>query len=79
MIPDPKWFGDYELPTDGEEMRTLNGYKTYLVALFVVLGVVMSKLFGWDIPGFHPGDNWMDYVLAAAGLGAMRHGVSKTY
>jgi hypothetical protein len=58
-------------------MNFLNGYKTYIVAALLIVVVVSEKLLGWDIPGVQVGDNWLDYVAAAFGLGALRHGVAK--
>ena len=58
-------------------MTFLNGYKTYIIAAVLVLVVIAEKLLGWDIPGVQVGDNWFDYIAAAFGLGALRHGVAK--
>lgn len=56
----------------------LDGKKTYLIALFILLGVAVEKLGGIDIPGFDPGQDWLGYVLGAIGLGTLRAGVTKS-
>lgn len=58
-------------------MQMIDGYKTYIVAGLLLVVVIAEKLLGWDIPGVAVGDNWLDYIAAALGLGAVRHGVAK--
>lgn len=48
------------------------GYRTYAVAILLVLCVVAEKLFGLDIPGFDPGADWLSVMLDAVGLGTLR-------
>lgn len=52
------------------------GYRTYIIAAALVLGVVVEKVLGIDIPGFEVGSDWMTVVLGALGLGTLRAGVS---
>ena len=56
----------------------LSGSKTYIVAAAVIACVVIEKFLGFDIPGFDPGANWLDYILAAFGLAGLRAGVAKS-
>lgn len=59
-------------------MSFLDGYKTYIVIGVFVLGVIAEKIIGLDVPGFDPGEHWVEYIMAALGLGALRNGVTKT-
>lgn len=52
------------------------GYRTYIVAVMLVLGVVAERFLGVDIPGFDVADNWLEMVLAALGLGTLRAGIA---
>jgi hypothetical protein len=54
---------------------SLEGRKTYLVALTLIVLVVIEKALGVDIPGFDVGDDWLLVILNALGLGALRHGI----
>lgn len=58
-------------------MSFLDGYKSYIVAGVFILGVVAEVFLGLDVPGFQPGENWVEYIMAALGLGAVRNGVAK--
>jgi hypothetical protein len=58
-------------------MSFLNGYKTYIVVAIFMLGVLAEVFLGLDVPGFDPGENWLEYVMAALGMGALRNGVAK--
>lgn len=50
--------------------RALQGYKTYIIALLIVVGAVLESK-GIAIPEFiYP-------ILGALGLGAIRSGISK--
>lgn len=51
------------------------GFRTYIIVFVVILCVVAEKLFGVDIPGFDPGQDWLGFILGALGLGALRAGV----
>ncbi|HEY6019723.1 MAG TPA: hypothetical protein VIY48_07425 [Candidatus Paceibacterota bacterium] len=66
------------LPIKGEtKMAVVNGYKTYIVASFL-LGCVVLHFMGYDVPGFNiDSSNWLDYVMTAFGLGALRSAVKK--
>jgi hypothetical protein len=55
----------------------LKGKKTYLLALVLALVVAIEKGLGIDIPGVVVTDDWMETLLAAAGLSALRAGISK--
>jgi hypothetical protein len=56
---------------------SLDGRKTYLVALTLLALVAIEKGLGVDIPGFEAGDDWLLVVLNALGLGALRHGIGR--
>jgi len=56
----------------------LQGYKTYIVAAALLLLVVIEKGLGFDVPGVELGDDWLLILLNAAGLGALRAGVTKS-
>lgn len=58
-------------------MSLLDGYKTYIVTGVFLLGVIAEKFLGLDVPGFDPGEHWVEYVMAGLGLGALRSGVAK--
>ena len=58
-------------------MSFLDGYKTYIVAGIFILGVIAEIFLGLDVPGFEPGENWVEYIMAALGLGALRNGIAK--
>jgi len=58
-------------------MQFLDGYKTYIVTGIFILGVIAEKFLALDVPGFDPGENWLEYILAALGLGALRNGIAK--
>ncbi len=54
-----------------------SGYRTYIiVAIFLAL-VAVEKLGGVDIPGFDVGDDWLQVVLGALGLGTLRAAVGQ--
>lgn len=55
-----------------------SGYRTYIVAVVLVLGVITEKVLGIDVPGFEVGSDWMTVVLGALGLGTLRAGISNT-
>ena len=54
-----------------------DGYKTYFVALMIVLIGVGEGLLGVDIPGVEVGDDWMQYIIAGLGLGSVRSALQK--
>lgn len=58
-------------------MAFLSGYKTYVIVGLFVACVLAEKFAGFDIPGFDAGSNWLETVMAALGLGALRAGVAK--
>lgn len=55
----------------------LQGYKTYIVAAMVVAVALCEGVLGVDIPGAEMQQDWVNYVLAALGFGALRAGVGK--
>lgn len=56
-------------------MAFLTGYKTYILVGIFIAGVAAEKLLGLDIPGFDPGDDWLQQVMAALGIATVRAGV----
>ena len=55
----------------------LDGYKTYIVVAALVLVALAEGVLHWDIPGVDLTGNWVEALLAALGLGALRNGVAK--
>jgi hypothetical protein len=55
----------------------LDGFKMYIVAGTILLAVFVEKGMGWDIPGVVIGDDWMNYVWVALGMGATRIAIKK--
>jgi hypothetical protein len=53
----------------------LSGYKTYIVMWTMVGCIVVEKVMGFDVPGFEMGDDWVNWLLGAFGLGALRSGM----
>ena len=53
----------------------LPGMKTYLVVFCIIAGVMSEKVFGVPVPGFEVGPEWLETVLFALGIGALRKGV----
>jgi hypothetical protein len=58
--------------------ESVAGAKTYILAVIIVLCVLVEKVLGMDIPGFDPGQNWLEYIMGALGLSALRAGVAKS-
>lgn len=56
----------------------LDGYKTYIVAIGLVLIVIIEKLIGFDVPGVDLGHDWLLVLMNALGLGTLRAGISST-
>ena len=59
-------------------LQNIDGKKTYIVAFVVIVLVILEKFLGIDIPGYDVGQDWMEHVLAALGLSALRAGVQKS-
>ena len=57
--------------------EVLQGKKTYIIVAIAIISVAIEKFAGIDLPGFDPGDDWLGYILAAAGLGSLRAGIGK--
>ena len=58
-------------------MRAIDGYKTYIVAAVLAALAVAKHFLGWDVAGMTADNDWLNWLLGAAGLAAMRHGVAK--
>lgn len=58
-------------------MNMLEGKKTYAVAALVLLVVIVEKVAGIDIPGIDIGDDWLNYVMSALGLTALRNAMGR--
>ena len=56
----------------------LSGAKTYIIAGIVIVATLAEKFAGIDVPGFDPGADWLGFIMAALGLGALRAGVAKS-
>lgn len=54
----------------------LQGYRTYIVALLLLLAVAVEKGLGFDVPGVTVADDWLVLILNALGLGGLRAGVA---
>jgi hypothetical protein len=54
------------------------GYRTYIIAVTLVLVVLVEKGLGIDVPGVEVGSDWLTYVLGALGLGTLRAGLANT-
>lgn len=52
----------------------LEGYKTYVVAVVVAL-IAIAESAGIDIPGADMQQDWLQYILGALGLSALRNAV----
>lgn len=57
-------------------MTFLQGNKTYIVGIVMILMVVVEKFMGIDIPGIEVTDDYLYMALAALGLITLRSGVS---
>jgi hypothetical protein len=57
-------------------MEAIKGKKTYIVLVIFVAAIIAEKFLGMDVPGFDPGADWMQQIMAALGLGALRAGVA---
>ena len=58
-------------------LQAIDGYKTYIVAALLGLLAFARGVLGWDIPGMAAANDWLAWLLVAAGLGTGRHGVAK--
>jgi len=52
------------------------GYRTYIIAAVLILCTLCEKVLGIDIPGVDVGQNWLETILAALGLGTLRAGIA---
>lgn len=55
----------------------LSGKKTYIVVITMIALVALEKGAGIDIPNYDPGQNWLNDILTALGLGTLRLGIGK--
>lgn len=58
-------------------MKFLDGYKTYIVAAVVVIIGVSEGVLGIDIPGVVVGPDWLGWIIAGLGLGAVKSAINK--
>ena len=58
-------------------MSMINGYKTYIVAAVLAALAVAKHFLGWDVAGMAAENDWLAWLLGAAGLATLRHGVAK--
>ena len=54
----------------------LKGKKTYLLVAVYLSCIALEKVVGIDVPGFEPGDNWVDQVWTMLGIGTVRAGIA---
>lgn len=54
----------------------LQGKKTYVICVMVLLILILEKVVGIDIPGAEP-VNPLEWILAILGMGSLRAAVSK--
>jgi len=52
------------------------GYRTYIIAAVLIICTLAEKVLGIDIPGVDVGQNWLETILAALGLGTLRAGIA---
>ena len=60
-----------------KETNIMDGYKTYLVMAIVAIIAIAEGWLGLDIPGAEMQENWLEMILAAAGVGGMRSAIAK--
>lgn len=60
-----------------DAFAAISGFKTYIVIAVFLACVFVEKALGFDVPAFDVGPDWVDAVLAALGLGALRDAISK--
>lgn len=58
-------------------LAAVDGYKTYIVIGVYLAAVFVTKVMGLEIPGFAVGDNWLNDVMIALGLGGFRSALNK--
>lgn len=56
----------------------LTGYKTFIVAAMVAAVAIIEGILGIDIPGAEMQGDWLNYLLGAFGLGALRMGMGSS-
>lgn len=55
----------------------LQGKKTYVVAVVVVVIGVTEGLLGIDVPGVFVGPDWLTWILTGLGLSSFRAAIGK--
>lgn len=55
----------------------MDGKKTYIIAAVAVAMTLAELFLNVDIPGFNAGGDPVGFILAALGLGTVRHAVAK--
>jgi hypothetical protein len=58
--------------------KYLVGKKTYIVTAITIVLVLLNKFAGIEVPGFPVGEDWLQIIIAALGLGTLRAGVTKS-
>lgn len=58
-------------------MKQVDGSKTYITMAMVAIIAILEGYMGIDVPGAEMQDNWVEYILAAMGVGSVRHAISK--
>lgn len=57
-----------------EMLKFLDGSKTYLVSMFVLILAFLKLVMGWDFPGIDMADPWMSIQIALSAM-FLRRGV----
>lgn len=57
--------------------KSLEGYRTYLIAMVFIAACVVEKILGVDLPGFEVGDDWVNQCAIMLGLTTVRASVGK--
>lgn len=60
-----------------EILDGLKGFKTYIVSAIIIAGAIAEGLLGWDIPGVDLKAHWVEAIMTALGLSALRGGIAK--
>lgn len=58
-------------------LRALDGWKTHLLALLVVIIGVVEGLGLYDIPGVTVGDDWLMWIIGGTGAMTIRDALRK--
>jgi hypothetical protein len=55
----------------------LQGKKSYIVAIVIVVLVVIEKVIGIDIPGFEMGEDWGKYIIGSATISTLHAAIQR--